>query len=81
VRRALTAYFDGSLEALNAIPWSTGGTAFQNAVWRALIEIPAGETSTYAALAARIGRPSAIARRGRGQRLQSDRRARRPAIG
>jgi methylated-DNA-[protein]-cysteine S-methyltransferase len=60
VRQALTAYFDGSLGALNAIPWSTGGTAFQNQVWRALIDIPAGETSTYAALAARIGRPAAV---------------------
>jgi len=60
VRQALTAYFDGSLEALNAIPWSTGGTAFQNQVWRTLIDIPAGETSTYAALAARIGRPAAV---------------------
>jgi methylated-DNA-[protein]-cysteine S-methyltransferase len=60
VRQALTAYFDGALEALNAIPWSTGGTAFQNQVWRTLIDIPAGETSTYAALAARIGRPAAV---------------------
>ena len=60
VRQALTAYFDGSLDSLNAVPWSTGGTAFQNDVWRALIDIPAGETSTYAALAARIGRPAAV---------------------
>ncbi|MDI1364926.1 MAG: methylated-DNA--[protein]-cysteine S-methyltransferase [bacterium] len=59
VRQALIDYFDGSVAALNALPWATGGTAFQRAVWRALIGIPAGETSTYAALAARIGRPSA----------------------
>ena len=59
-RQALTAYFDGALDALTAIPWATGGTTFQNAVWRALIDIPAGETSTYAALAARIGRPAAV---------------------
>lgn len=60
VRQALAAYFDGSLEALNAIPWATGGTAFQNQVWSALMDIPAGSTSTYAALAARIGRPAAV---------------------
>ena len=60
VRQALAAYFDGALEALATIAWATGGTAFQNQVWRALIDIPAGETSTYAALAARIGRPAAV---------------------
>jgi len=60
VRQALTAYFDGSLDALNAIPWATGGTAFQNGVWRALMDLPAGTTSTYAALAARIGKPAAV---------------------
>lgn len=58
-RQALTAYFDGQFEALAAIPWASGGTAFQNQVWRALGDIPAGTTSTYAALAARIGRPRA----------------------
>ena len=29
-------------------------------MWRALLDIPAGETITYAALAARIGRPTAV---------------------
>jgi methylated-DNA-[protein]-cysteine S-methyltransferase len=58
-RQALADYFRGSPQALSAIPWATGGTAFQNAVWRALMDVPAGSTSTYAALAARIGKPSA----------------------
>lgn len=35
------------------------GTNFQVAVWRALLAIPAGEVTTYADLAARIGRPGA----------------------
>ena len=35
------------------------GTAFQIRVWRALQEIPSGETVTYSQLAARLGRPSA----------------------
>ena len=36
------------------------GTDFQKTVWRALLEIPAGTTTTYGALAARIGRPTAV---------------------
>lgn len=59
-RQALTDYFEGDFPALNAIPWATAGGAFQNAVWRALTEIPAGQTQTYGALAARIGRPTAV---------------------
>ena len=58
-RRALAAYFDGDFTALAKIAWATGGTAFQQDVWRALIDIAPGTTSTYAALAARIGRPTA----------------------
>jgi AraC family transcriptional regulator, regulatory protein of adaptative response / methylated-DNA-[protein]-cysteine methyltransferase len=36
------------------------GTAFQVAVWDALLSIPPGSTTTYAALAQTIGRPSAV---------------------
>jgi methylated-DNA-[protein]-cysteine S-methyltransferase len=46
--------------ALKAIPWAIGGTAFQQQVWNALVEIPLGEATTYARLAERIGRPSAV---------------------
>lgn len=35
------------------------GTPFQIAVWRALLAIPEGETRTYQAIAAAIGRPQA----------------------
>jgi AraC family transcriptional regulator of adaptative response/methylated-DNA-[protein]-cysteine methyltransferase len=35
------------------------GTPFQQKVWAALRAIPAGATTTYAALAARIGEPKA----------------------
>jgi methylated-DNA-[protein]-cysteine S-methyltransferase len=35
------------------------GTPFQAAVWRALLEIPFGETRTYGEIAARVGRASA----------------------
>jgi len=59
VRQSLGVYFDGQLDALSAIAWATGGTAFQRAVWTALLDVPAGQTSTYAALAARLGKPAA----------------------
>lgn len=41
------------------LPLDMRGTAFQEAVWRELTRIPPGETLSYAALAARAGRPGA----------------------
>lgn len=60
VRAELEAYFAGDFSALDRISWAVVGTAFQRAVWQALTEIPVGETTTYGALAARIGRPAAV---------------------
>jgi AraC family transcriptional regulator of adaptative response/methylated-DNA-[protein]-cysteine methyltransferase len=40
------------------LPLDVRGTAFQQRVWQALREIPAGTTVSYAALAARVGLPS-----------------------
>lgn len=42
------------------VPLDIQGTAFQWRVWRALAAIPAGETRTYAQVAAAIGRPRAV---------------------
>jgi AraC family transcriptional regulator, regulatory protein of adaptative response / methylated-DNA-[protein]-cysteine methyltransferase len=42
-----------------AVPLDLQGTAFQMRVWQALRAIPAGETRTYAEVAAAIGQPSA----------------------
>jgi AraC family transcriptional regulator, regulatory protein of adaptative response / methylated-DNA-[protein]-cysteine methyltransferase len=42
------------------LPLDVAGTAFQQAVWRELSRIPPGETLSYAALAARAGRPKAV---------------------
>lgn len=42
------------------IPLDVQGTAFQEAVWRALRRIPAGETRSYADIAAAIGKPAAV---------------------
>src|SRR5690349_14155732 len=38
--RALDAYFNGELDALDEIETATGGTPFQREVWRALRTIP-----------------------------------------
>jgi len=59
ITAALTAYFAGDLAALDALPVATGGSEFQRLVWAALRTIPAGETSGYGALAARLGKPGA----------------------
>lgn len=59
-RAAVTAYFDGDARALEGVPVRTAGTAFQEAVWEALRTIPAGETRSYAQLAAAVGRPKAV---------------------
>ncbi len=55
----LAAYFAGDLAALDGVPTDTGGTEFQRTIWKALREIPAGETATYGEIAARIGAPAA----------------------
>jgi len=41
------------------LPLDIQGTAFQRRVWTALQEIPAGQTASYGAVAARIGQPQA----------------------
>jgi methylated-DNA-[protein]-cysteine S-methyltransferase len=56
LKRCLQRYFNGDLKALDHVPVSTGGTAFQVQVWKALREIPVGHTRTYGELAARLGR-------------------------
>ena len=58
--RALTAYFDGDIGALDTIACEMAGTPFQRSVWKALRKIPAGRTTSYGALARRIGRPAAM---------------------
>ena len=46
-----------SIEKFTCVP---SGTAFQKRVWAKVAEIPRGETSTYGALAARVGCPESI---------------------
>jgi AraC family transcriptional regulator of adaptative response/methylated-DNA-[protein]-cysteine methyltransferase len=44
----------------SALPFHVRATAFQQRVWRALLEIPRGETRTYAQIAEAVGSPSAV---------------------
>jgi methylated-DNA-[protein]-cysteine S-methyltransferase len=52
----LEAYFAGELTTFD-LPFTAGGTEFQQRVWRAVDEIPYGTTTTYGAIAARLGLP------------------------
>ncbi len=58
-RRQLTAYFEGKLRKFH-LPLRPKGTPFQQAVWRALQEIPYGETASYSDIALHIGRQKAV---------------------
>ncbi|MDQ3197233.1 MAG: bifunctional DNA-binding transcriptional regulator/O6-methylguanine-DNA methyltransferase Ada [Pseudomonadota bacterium] len=42
------------------LPLDVRGTAFQQRVWQALREIPAGSTASYAEIASRIGAPKSV---------------------
>jgi methylated-DNA-[protein]-cysteine S-methyltransferase len=57
---ALQRYFAGDLAALDSLAVDTGGTPFQQLVWKTLRRIPAGATWSYARLAREIGRPSSV---------------------
>lgn len=59
----LTATIVGFVEAPRLgldLPLDVRGTAFQQRVWQALRSIPAGETASYAEIAARIGAPASV---------------------
>ena len=53
VRRWLDGYFQGSPEPI-PFPLSPAGTAFQQRVWKILLQIPYGQTVTYGAIARQI---------------------------
>jgi AraC family transcriptional regulator of adaptative response/methylated-DNA-[protein]-cysteine methyltransferase len=62
----LRDFVEGTLKAIERplaapdLPIDVAGTAFQEAVWRELRKIPAGETRSYAQIAAAIGHPKAV---------------------
>ncbi len=58
-RTQLEEYFAGRRRAFD-VKLKPSGTAFQRAVWSELLKIPYGRTSTYARVAAAIGREQAV---------------------
>ena len=58
-RAQLAAYFAGELRAFS-LAVRPAGTPFQQAVWRALLDVPYGGTESYGALARRLGDPGAV---------------------
>lgn len=59
IERQLGEYFSGAREIFD-IELCFEGTAFQKKVWGALLEIPYGQTRTYAEIARYIGQPTAV---------------------
>ena len=55
----LAEYFDG-VRSEFTVPLDLNGTLFQLSVWRALLQIPYGETNSYGGIAAAIGKPKAV---------------------
>jgi methylated-DNA-[protein]-cysteine S-methyltransferase len=58
LRRQLDAYFAGELQDFE-LDLAPSGSPFQLEVWRALREIPYGETASYGEIAAAVGQPGA----------------------
>jgi methylated-DNA-[protein]-cysteine S-methyltransferase len=59
LQEQLGAYLAGQLRDFD-VDLAPVGTPFQTEVWTALRRVPYGTTTTYGALAAAIGRPSAV---------------------
>ena len=59
--RQLAEYFAGERRVF-ALPLRPSGTEFQRRVWEVLATVPWGTTTTYGALAARLGLPPGASR-------------------
>ena len=60
VKTELDEYFAGQRHTF-ALPLDMAcGTVFQQTVWRALLTIPYGSSTSYGALSSAVGRPSAV---------------------
>ena len=57
--RQLSEYFAGHRKVFD-LPLAPGGTAFQQAVWKALAAIPFGDLRSYRDIAEEIGKPNAV---------------------
>lgn len=59
--RQLAEYFAGGRREFD-LPCGPDGTAFQRAVWADVASVPWGTTTTYGAVAARLGLPAGASR-------------------
>jgi len=59
LEQELGEYFSGKRREFS-LPVDPRGTEFQRAVWRAIADIPYGQTSTYAEIARAAGRARAV---------------------
>jgi len=57
IRRVINSI--DSPDSADVVPLDIQGTAFQEKVWQALLEIPCGSTATYSEIATKIGKPKA----------------------
>ncbi|MBE9375649.1 methylated-DNA--[protein]-cysteine S-methyltransferase [Saccharopolyspora sp. HNM0983] len=60
VSRAVRAYHEGDLQAVDAVPVRQSSGEFLEAAWQALRKVPAGQPVSYAELAALAGQPKAV---------------------
>jgi methylated-DNA-[protein]-cysteine S-methyltransferase len=59
VQAQLREYFAGERTAFDDLPLALDGAQFERRVWRALQDIPYGETVSYGEIAKRVGQPDA----------------------
>ncbi|MFC4349351.1 methylated-DNA--[protein]-cysteine S-methyltransferase [Kordiimonas lipolytica] len=63
ITQAFDAYFGGDRDALNRLKSKPLGTPYEQRVWEALRDIPAGNTTSYGAMAKELGSsPRAVGR-------------------
>jgi methylated-DNA-[protein]-cysteine S-methyltransferase len=60
ITKAITAYHEGDVIAIDSVPVLQRSGPFLTNAWDALREVKAGEPVTYSEYAARAGRPAAI---------------------
>ncbi len=58
-RAWLRKYFAGESADLDGLPLDMRGAAFERRVWKALVRIPPGETTSYGAIAKQLESPGA----------------------
>jgi AraC family transcriptional regulator of adaptative response/methylated-DNA-[protein]-cysteine methyltransferase len=68
LERELAEYFAGTRTDFT-LPLHAPGTAFEERVWRALLDIPFGETRSYEDIARAVGSPKAVRAVGRANGL------------